>query len=143
MAREAAIAVSASSASSTPAPPRATAMTSASVSGPTPTRTRSIAQLCPRHLGGGYRRAVLSEIPDPRPRPARKCGRYRRAMRAVVITEPGGPEVLQVQDVPAPTAGPGEVIIDVAATAINRADLLQRQGNYPPPHGASPYPGME
>jgi putative PIG3 family NAD(P)H quinone oxidoreductase len=64
-------------------------------------------------------------------------------MRAVVIVEPGGPEVLQVQDVPAPTAGPGEVVIDVAATAINRADLLQRQGNYPPPHGAPPYPGME
>ena len=64
-------------------------------------------------------------------------------MRAVVITEPGGPEVLQVQDVPDPLLGPGEVLVRVAATALNRADLLQRQGNYPPPPGASPYPGME
>jgi putative PIG3 family NAD(P)H quinone oxidoreductase len=71
------------------------------------------------------------------------AGRYRRRMRAVVITEPGGPEVLQVQDVPDPVAGPGEVIVDVAAAALNRADLLQRQGNYPPPPGASPYLGME
>ncbi len=65
------------------------------------------------------------------------------AMRAVVITEPGGPEVLEVQDVPDPTPKSDEVVIDVAATAINRADLLQRQGNYPPPPGASPYLGME
>jgi putative PIG3 family NAD(P)H quinone oxidoreductase len=64
-------------------------------------------------------------------------------MRAVVITEPGGPEVLKVQDVPDPIPQSDEVIIDVAATAINRADLLQRQGHYPPPAGASPYPGME
>lgn len=64
-------------------------------------------------------------------------------MRAVVITEPGGPEVLQVQDVPDPVAGPGEVLLDVAAAALNRADVLQRQGNYPPPPGASPYLGME
>ncbi|MDQ2797417.1 MAG: NAD(P)H-quinone oxidoreductase [Actinomycetota bacterium] len=64
-------------------------------------------------------------------------------MRAVVITEPGGPEVLQVQDVPDPTPKPGEVVLDVAATAINRADLLQRQGHYPPPKGASEYLGME
>lgn len=64
-------------------------------------------------------------------------------MRAVVITHPGGPEVLEVHDVPDATAGAGEVLIDVAATAINRADLLQRQGNYPPPPGASPYLGME
>jgi putative PIG3 family NAD(P)H quinone oxidoreductase len=64
-------------------------------------------------------------------------------MRAVVITEPGGPEALEVQDVPDPTPQPDEVIIDVVATAINRADLLQRQGNYAPPKGASPYLGME
>ncbi|MEO8888726.1 MAG: NAD(P)H-quinone oxidoreductase [Jatrophihabitantaceae bacterium] len=64
-------------------------------------------------------------------------------MRAVVITEPGGPEVLEVQEVPDPVAGPGEVLIDVAAAALNRADLLQRQGNYPPPPGASAYLGME
>jgi putative PIG3 family NAD(P)H quinone oxidoreductase len=64
-------------------------------------------------------------------------------MRAVVITEPGGPEVLEVQEVPDPAPKPDEVVIDVAATAINRADLLQRQGNYAPPPGASPYLGME
>jgi putative PIG3 family NAD(P)H quinone oxidoreductase len=64
-------------------------------------------------------------------------------MRAVVITEPGAPEVLQVQDVPDPQPKADEVIIDVVATAINRADLLQRQGSYPPPKGASEYLGME
>jgi putative PIG3 family NAD(P)H quinone oxidoreductase len=64
-------------------------------------------------------------------------------VRAVVITRPGGPEVLEVQNVPDPQPAAGEVIIDVAATAINRADLLQRQGHYDPPPGASPYPGME
>jgi putative PIG3 family NAD(P)H quinone oxidoreductase len=64
-------------------------------------------------------------------------------MRAVVITEPGGPEVLEVDQVPDPTPGTDEVLIEVAATAINRADLLQRQGNYPPPKGAPPYLGME
>ncbi|HEX3337042.1 MAG TPA: NAD(P)H-quinone oxidoreductase [Jatrophihabitans sp.] len=64
-------------------------------------------------------------------------------MRAVVITEPGGPEVLEVQEVPDPTPKDDEVVIEVAATAVNRADLLQRQGNYPPPPGAPPYLGME
>src|SRR5579859_2554672 len=64
-------------------------------------------------------------------------------MRAVVITEPGEPEVMQWLDVPDPVAGPGEVVIDVAAAGLNRADLLQRQGLYPPPPGAPPYPGLE
>jgi putative PIG3 family NAD(P)H quinone oxidoreductase len=64
-------------------------------------------------------------------------------MRAVVITEPGGPDVLQVREVPDPQPGTGEVLIDVAATAINRADLLQRQGHYAPPPGTSQYLGME
>jgi putative PIG3 family NAD(P)H quinone oxidoreductase len=64
-------------------------------------------------------------------------------MRAVVITEPGGPEVLQWVEVPDPVPGPGDVLIDVAAAGVNRADLLQRQGFYPPPPGAPPYPGME
>ena len=64
-------------------------------------------------------------------------------MRAVVITEPGGPEVLQLAEVPDPVPGPGEVLIDVAAAGVNRADLLQRQGLYPPPPGAPPYPGLE
>jgi putative PIG3 family NAD(P)H quinone oxidoreductase len=64
-------------------------------------------------------------------------------MRAVVVSEPGGPEVLEIGEVPDPAPRPGEVLIDVAATAVNRADLLQRQGNYPPPKGASPYLGLE
>ena len=64
-------------------------------------------------------------------------------MRAVVITEPGRPEVLKWQEVPDPDLGPGEVLINVAAAGVNRADLLQRQGLYPPPPGAPPYPGME
>lgn len=64
-------------------------------------------------------------------------------MRAVVITTPGGPEALQVQDVPAPVPGPGEVLIDVAAAGLNRADVLQREGHYPVPAGSSEYPGLE
>jgi putative PIG3 family NAD(P)H quinone oxidoreductase len=64
-------------------------------------------------------------------------------MRAVVITEPGEPEVLQWLEVPDPDPGPGEVVIDVAASGVNRADLMQRQGFYPPPPGAPPYPGLE
>jgi putative PIG3 family NAD(P)H quinone oxidoreductase len=64
-------------------------------------------------------------------------------MRAVVVTEPGEPEVLEVQEVPDPSPKPGEVLVQVAAAGINRADLLQRQGNYPPPPGAPPYLGME
>src|SRR5690349_3095062 len=64
-------------------------------------------------------------------------------MRAVTIAEPGGPEVLGWGEVPDPVCGPGEVIVDVAATAVNRADLLQRQGFYPPPPGASDVLGLE
>ena len=64
-------------------------------------------------------------------------------MRAVVITEPGGPDVLRVQEVPDAVPAPGEVLVDVAATAVNRADLMQRQGHYPPPSGTPAYPGLE
>jgi putative PIG3 family NAD(P)H quinone oxidoreductase len=64
-------------------------------------------------------------------------------VKAIVITEPGGPDVLHWQDVDDLTAGPGEVLIDVVASAVNRADAMQRQGHYPPPPGASPYPGLE
>ena len=64
-------------------------------------------------------------------------------MRAVTISEPGGPEVLGWGEVPDPVCGPGEVLVDVVATAVNRADLLQRQGNYPPPPGASDVLGLE
>ncbi|MFI5846072.1 NAD(P)H-quinone oxidoreductase [Catenuloplanes sp. NPDC051500] len=64
-------------------------------------------------------------------------------MYAITIAEPGGPEALVWAEVPDPEAGPGELLIEVAASAVNRADLLQRQGKYPPPEGASPYPGLE
>jgi putative PIG3 family NAD(P)H quinone oxidoreductase len=64
-------------------------------------------------------------------------------MRAVTISEPGGPEVLGWGEVPDPVCGPGEVIVDVEASAVNRADLMQRQGFYPPPKGASEILGLE
>ena len=64
-------------------------------------------------------------------------------MKAITITTPGGPEVLHLSEVPDVDAGPGEVLVQVAATAVNRADLMQRQGHYDPPPGASPYPGLE
>lgn len=59
------------------------------------------------------------------------------------IVSPGGPEVLTWTEVPEPEPGPDEVLVEVAATAVNRADLLQRQGHYDPSPGASPYPGLE
>jgi putative PIG3 family NAD(P)H quinone oxidoreductase len=62
---------------------------------------------------------------------------------AITIAEPGGPEVLTWAEVPDPEPGPDEVVIDIAASAVNRADLLQRQGLYDPPKGASPYLGLE
>ncbi|MGW0435713.1 NAD(P)H-quinone oxidoreductase [Micromonospora sp. NPDC003197] len=64
-------------------------------------------------------------------------------MRAITIAEPGGPDVLTWTEVPDPEPGSGEVVVDVRASAVNRADLLQRQGNYAPPPGASAYPGLE
>jgi putative PIG3 family NAD(P)H quinone oxidoreductase len=65
------------------------------------------------------------------------------AMHAVVITKPGDPDVLQWTEVDDPAPGPGEILIDIAASGVNRADLMQRQGFYPPPPGAPPYPGLE
>lgn len=65
-------------------------------------------------------------------------------MRAAVITRPGGPEVLEVLERPTPSAAPGEVLVRVQASALNRADLLQRAGQYPAPPGApADIPGME
>jgi len=64
-------------------------------------------------------------------------------MRAVVAQGTGGPEVLSVTDVPDPVAAPGEVLLEVVAAGLNRADLLQRRGLYPPPPGASEIIGME
>jgi putative PIG3 family NAD(P)H quinone oxidoreductase len=64
-------------------------------------------------------------------------------MQAIVVRQPGGPEVLDWETVADPSPGAGEVVVDVAATAVNRADLLQRQGHYDTPAGASPYLGLE
>ncbi|GAA3570145.1 NAD(P)H-quinone oxidoreductase [Nonomuraea rosea] len=64
-------------------------------------------------------------------------------MRAIEITEPGGPEVLEWHEVPEPQVERGDVLIDVTAAGVNRADVLQRQGFYAPPPGAPPYLGLE
>jgi putative PIG3 family NAD(P)H quinone oxidoreductase len=64
-------------------------------------------------------------------------------MRAVVVTTPGGPEVLAWSEVPDPEPEPGGIVLDVAASAVNRADLLQRQGRYRPPPGAPAGLGLE
>lgn len=64
-------------------------------------------------------------------------------MNAVAITEPGGPEVLQIQRVAVPVPAEGQVLIKVAAAGVNRPDVAQRKGVYPPPPGASPLPGLE
>lgn len=64
-------------------------------------------------------------------------------MRAVQIAEPGGPEVLAVAERPVPEPGVGEILIAVAAAGVNRPDVMQRKGHYPPPPGASDVPGLE
>ncbi len=64
-------------------------------------------------------------------------------MQAIVFDQPGGPEVLRSAELPDPQPGPDELLVRVHATAVNRADTLQRRGNYPPPPGASPILGLE
>jgi putative PIG3 family NAD(P)H quinone oxidoreductase len=64
-------------------------------------------------------------------------------MKAIVFEKPGGPEVLSWSEVPDPVPGDGQVLVEVAAAAVNRADLLQRQGSYSPPPGASDILGLE
>ncbi|MBC8279875.1 MAG: NAD(P)H-quinone oxidoreductase [Chloroflexi bacterium] len=65
-------------------------------------------------------------------------------MRAAVITEPGGPDVLKVMEVDDPVPGPEDILVDVKASALNRADMIQRQGGYPAPFGSpSDIPGLE
>ena len=64
-------------------------------------------------------------------------------MKAITFHAPGGPDVLQLADAPDPIAAPGEVLVRVHATAVNRADLMQRAGHYPPPPGASAIIGLE
>ena len=64
-------------------------------------------------------------------------------MKTIVIREPGGPDVLAIAEVPVPEPRRGEVLIKVAAAGVNRPDVLQRKGHYPPPAGASNVPGLE
>jgi putative PIG3 family NAD(P)H quinone oxidoreductase len=78
--------------------------------------------------------AMLADAPDLKP-PA--------TMTAVGYESPGGPEVLRPETVAVPVPGPGEVLVKVAFAGVNRPDVVQRQGNYPPPPGASPIPGLE
>jgi NADPH:quinone reductase len=64
-------------------------------------------------------------------------------MKAIAITEPGGPDVLKPTSMPLPRPGAGEVLVKVAAAGVNRPDVQQRKGLYPPPPGASEIPGLE
>ncbi|USD20397.1 NAD(P)H-quinone oxidoreductase [Microbulbifer variabilis] len=64
-------------------------------------------------------------------------------MRAIDLPEYGGPEVMQLTDLPRPEVAPGEVLVEVAAAGVNRPDIVQRNGHYPPPPGASPILGLE
>jgi putative PIG3 family NAD(P)H quinone oxidoreductase len=73
--------------------------------------------------------------------PAKWCS--FAGMLAIDVKEPGGPEVLRLAEVPDPVPGPDELLVRVRATAVNRADTLQRRGKYPPPAGASPIIGLE
>ncbi|MDB5108651.1 MAG: Quinone oxidoreductase, partial [Candidatus Binatus sp.] len=64
-------------------------------------------------------------------------------MKAVVVEKPGDESVLKLAEVPTPTPKPAELLIKVRAAGLNRADIMQRQGFYPPPPGASEIPGLE
>jgi len=66
-----------------------------------------------------------------------------KTMRQIRFTAAGGPEVLAVETVALPTAGPGQVLIEVVAAGVNRPDIQQREGKYPPPKGATEIPGLE
>lgn len=85
-------------------------------------------------IGGGTPPGAVA----PRDGPGSVTG-----MHAIVISEPGDADVLRWTRVPDPAPKPGEVLIDVAASAVNRADVMQRMGHYPPPADAPPYPGLE
>src|SRR6202035_1604442 len=64
-------------------------------------------------------------------------------MTAIAIRAPGGPEMLVPEQRPVPTPGPGEILVKVAAAGVNRPDVMQRRGLYPPPKGAPDIPGLE
>ena len=64
-------------------------------------------------------------------------------MTAMGYDNPGGPEVFRPEELPVPEPGPNQVLIEVSHAGVNRPDVIQRQGFYPPPPGASPIPGLE
>jgi len=64
-------------------------------------------------------------------------------MTFIAIREPGGPDMLVPQEQPVPSPGEGEILVKVAAAGVNRPDVMQRQGRYPPPKGATEIPGLE
>lgn len=103
-----------------------------SVTGPAEGRTEGAPRAAEKGSSGSAR------YPD---RPRR--GSSLAGMYAITIPQPGGPEALTWAEVPDPVPGEAEVVVEVVATAVNRADLLQRQGFYNPPPGAPPYPGLE
>ena len=72
-----------------------------------------------------------------------QIGALPASMRAIAIRQPGGPDVLEMSQQPLPQPGSGDVLIRVAASGVNRPDVVQRKGHYPPPPGASPLPGLE
>src|ERR1700733_13904509 len=88
------------------------------------------------HTGGGLLKRLASETPrTPMTLPSR--------MTAIAIRAPGGPEMLVPEQRPVPTPGPGEILVKVAAAGVNRPDVMQRKGLYPPPKGAPDIPGLE
>ena len=86
---------------------------------------------------------LLAARPARRKRDEDAMNALPESMRYIDIAAPGGPEVLRIANEPVPRPGAGEVLIRTVAAGVNRADLLQRQGHYPPPPGASPILGME
>ena len=64
-------------------------------------------------------------------------------MKAITLSDFGGPEMMQYSDIETPTPGPGQLLVRVHATSVNRPDVIQRQGNYPPPPGDSEVLGLE
>ncbi|BFG38079.1 hypothetical protein CerSpe_243570 [Prunus speciosa] len=97
-----------------------------------------------RNLGGLFEESfVESPSVEDQVRERERERKGPTSMKAVVITTPGGPEVLQLQEVEDPELKGDEVLIKVEATALNQAEILQRKGVYPPPPGSNPYLGLE
>ena len=70
-------------------------------------------------------------------------GGLPKSMTSIAIREPGGPDVLVAREQPVPAPGDGEILVRLAAAGVNRPDVMQRQGHYPPPKGATEIPGLE